>query len=77
MDRAIVAGHCHRTSWRDGRVEVEGPDEDAFTLAVAASEGLLERPGRTPRAIDALHLVGDFPPEADGGLPEALGVPNL
>jgi len=77
MARAIVAGHALRPRWRDGPVAVEGPDEDAFTLAVAAAEALLERPGRTARALDAIHLVGEYPSTADWGLPEAVGAPHL
>jgi hydroxymethylglutaryl-CoA synthase len=77
MARAIVAAAVHRPSYRLGKLSAEGPDEDEFTLAVAAAERLLARPSGPRPTIDGLHLVGEFPPEADAGLPEALGVPHV
>jgi uncharacterized OB-fold protein len=77
MARAIVAGGLYCPSYRSGKLWAQGADEDAFTLAVAAAERLLARRDRSPAPIDGLHLVGDFPPEADTGLPEALGVSHV
>jgi uncharacterized OB-fold protein len=77
MGRAIVAGAVHRPSYRIGSLSAEGPDEDTFTLAVAAAERLLAHAGRRRPTLDALHLVGDFPAEADAGLPEALDAPHV
>jgi len=77
MPRAIVALAVHWPAFRSGDLRVEGPDEDAFTLAVAAAEALPPH-GVGPRSSpDGIHLVGVFPVEADEGLPEALGAPTV
>ena len=56
----------------DGR-PVAGPDEDGFTLAVAAVERLPALPvGPHPLPVD---LVGEFPEVIEAGLPAALGRP--
>ncbi len=77
MTRAIVAAAVHRPSFRMGELSAEGPDEDTFTLAVAAAELLGTRATASHDRIDGLHLVGEFPTEADAGLPEALDAPHV
>ncbi len=73
MTRAIAAAALYRPAWeRDGRT-VEGPDEDALTLAVAAAELLPPR----PQPVDELHWVGPAPAGADWALPEALDLGHL
>ncbi|MCI4336785.1 MAG: zinc ribbon domain-containing protein [Thermoplasmata archaeon] len=53
---------------------MEGPDEDAFTLAVAALERLIEGASASfPSGFDQLDLVGDFPAEIDAELGTAMG----
>jgi uncharacterized OB-fold protein len=72
MSNSVVAAAVARPSARLGPLAVEAPDEDAFTLAIAAAEALgpdAERP--TPERID---LVGDFSVEAEWAVPEALGL---
>jgi len=74
VTRRLVAGATYRPRWLAGGVPVEGPDEDAFTLAVAAAERLgTTESGRTA-TIDRLELVGEFPPAIDRMLLEALGL---
>jgi uncharacterized OB-fold protein len=82
--RSIVAAALHRPVWESGRVRVEGPDEDAFTLVVAALETLEFRPGagasESPKASadwTRLHVVGEGAPESGPGLSDALGSPRL
>ncbi len=62
-----------RPSWTvDGR-RVAGPDEDGFTLAVAAVERLPAPPaGVDPLPVD---LVGEFPEVVEWGLGAAMGRP--
>jgi uncharacterized OB-fold protein len=64
-----------RPSGRLGPLAVEAPDEDGFTLAVAALEAL-ENPVPTGR-IERIDLVGDVPAHADWALGEALGIPGV
>ncbi|MCI4332759.1 MAG: hypothetical protein L3K01_03365 [Thermoplasmata archaeon] len=71
MAAAIFAAAVARPSARLGPLAVEAPDEDAFTLAVAAAEALPVLPGGG--APSRLDLVGDFGPSAEWGIPEALG----
>ncbi|MCI4360641.1 MAG: zinc ribbon domain-containing protein [Thermoplasmata archaeon] len=77
MPRAIVAAALHRPSYRVGELSAQGPDEDAFTLAVTATERLMAAENGPLEPIDGLHVVGDFPAEADAGLPEALGIHHV
>src|ERR1700688_4743059 len=77
MTRAIVAAAVHRPMYRAGSLSAEGPDEDTFTLAVAAAERLLADDATQAPKLDAIHLAGEFPPEADTGLPEALDAPHV
>jgi uncharacterized OB-fold protein len=72
MPEAIRAAAVARPSARLGPLAVEAPDEDAFTLAVAAAEALPAVAG-PPRRID---LVGDLLPQTEWGIPEALGFPD-
>lgn len=76
--RAVLSAGIVRPAWEAGGFHAEGPDEDAFTLGVAALETLgrqLQASG--PRALRRLHLVGAFPPTADWAFGEALGLPHL
>jgi uncharacterized OB-fold protein len=54
---------------------VEAPDEDGFTLALAALEAL-GAPAPSGR-IERIDLVGDVPAHADWALGEALGLPTV
>jgi uncharacterized OB-fold protein len=72
MPMAVVAAAIARPSARLGPLAVEAPDEDAFTLAVAAAEALGER-GRRPDIV-RIDLIGDHAPEAEWAIPEALGL---
>jgi uncharacterized OB-fold protein len=62
--------------WPAGRLDgnpIDGPDEDAFTLAVEAIERL---PSPAPRrAIARLRPFGGLPPRLVGDLAEAVGCP--
>ena len=69
---SIVAAERVVPGWRAGTTPVEGPDEDAFTLAVAALERLADRAGTDPLPSH-LELVGELPGDADALLGEALG----
>jgi uncharacterized OB-fold protein len=76
--RAIVSAAATRPIWEQNALRIEGPDEDAFTVGLAALE--LLRPeirSRGPQELRRLHLVGSFPAESDWGFGEALGVPEL
>jgi uncharacterized OB-fold protein len=53
---------------------VAGPDEDAFTLAATAWEGLPPLPAGAP-SPRSLHLVGSFPRMVDWGFAALLGHP--
>jgi uncharacterized OB-fold protein len=77
MSRSVQAAAIFRPRRRDGPFDVDGPDEDAFTLAIAAAERLLDRADRPSRPIDAIHLAGEFPANAPWGISEALGVPHV
>lgn len=72
MAEAIWAAAVARPSARLGPLAVEAPDEDAFTLAVAAAEALPALAGGGPPS--RMDLVGDFLPNAEWGIPEALGL---
>ena len=78
MPRNIVSAAVARPSWEHNGFRLPGPDEDPFTLGIAALE--LLRPeirSRGPQALRRVHAVGDFPSEVDWGFGEALGVPEL
>lgn len=77
MARSIVAGAIYRSRWRASGLEVEGPDEDAFTMAGTTAERLLARAGRASGSVGSIDLVGGFPAESDYGLPELLGAPHV
>ncbi|MGI0131805.1 MAG: Zn-ribbon domain-containing OB-fold protein [Thermoplasmata archaeon] len=76
MDRSIVSGSVVRPDWRRGAVDAQGPDEDAFTLAVDALDREPNAPS-VPGTLDALHLVGPTDPAQDWAFREALGRPQL
>ena len=76
MEQAIVGGTIVRPGYRIGPLDVEGPDEDAFTLAVEALEPGREG-GRGPGALERLHLVGPTLAAQDWAFREALGRPRL
>src|SRR5262249_4064455 len=63
MPRRWVAGADHRPRWSRDGVPVEGPDEDAFTLAVAAAEAIRRIGPARAAPTDRLAPVGGF---ADG-----------
>ncbi|HKV89988.1 MAG TPA: zinc ribbon domain-containing protein [Thermoplasmata archaeon] len=67
----IVEASVARPAARLGPLAVEAPDEDGFSLGVAAAEALPWAPGSAPTRID---LVGDLPPVAEWALAEALGI---
>jgi uncharacterized OB-fold protein len=71
----IVAAAIARPSGRLGPLAVEGPDEDGFTLAVAAAEALGARNG--PDLPSRIELVGDLPADAEWMVPEALGISEV
>lgn len=75
MPRSIVAAALYRPAWEAGGRVVEGPDEDALTMAVAATEAL-PLDGRS-LAVSQVHWVGEAPPETAWAFPEALGLPHL
>ncbi len=75
LPSAVVAAAVARPSARLGPLAVEGPDEDGFTLAVAAAEALGDRARRTDLA--RIDLVGDLPPESEWAVPEALGLDGV
>ncbi len=76
MTRSIVAAVVERPVWRSGPLRVEGPDEDAFTLSVAALERLEARPGPA-RPIARATVVGSLPSELLPYLRAAIGAPEL
>jgi uncharacterized OB-fold protein len=65
IDRAIAI----LPAYQMGDLRVPGPDEDTFTLSVAALEGL----ARSAAPLTRLYLVGDFSPVADWGFRSYLG----
>ncbi len=73
MTRAIVAAALYRPSWEFEGRPAEGPDEDALTLAVAATELLPHRSG----PVDRLDWVGPSLPGSDWALAEALDLGHL
>ncbi len=78
MSRAILAAARIRPAWQSGPVRVEAPDEDAFTLSVAAMDLLAARfRPEGQRQLRRLHLVGAYGPEVDWAFSEALGIPHL
>ncbi len=76
MARAIRLAVVERPAYRNGPLRVEGPDEDGFTLAVAALERLGDRLG-SERPIERVFVTGPFPPELAPYLGEAIGRPGL
>ncbi len=77
MSRALTHFALVRPVWEAGGVRVEGPDEDAFTLAVAVLERLR---ASTPDGVPELRrvaLVGEFPPDVEWALAESLGIDSL
>lgn len=74
MSRSLLSAAAVRPIWGDGERRVEGPDEDAFTLAVAALERLVGgTPSAFPHGFDQVDLVGSFPTEVESLVPAALG----
>jgi uncharacterized OB-fold protein len=73
VDAAVV-----RPVRRHHGVAVEGPDEDALTLAVEAAGRLRPLPSAAsaPLRIAKIHLVGAFGAEAEKMIPIALGLPG-
>jgi len=67
---SITHAAVARPSGRLGPLGVEAPDEDGFTLALAAAEALPWPEGSS--GVHRLDLVGDIPAEAEWALPEAL-----
>jgi uncharacterized OB-fold protein len=75
--RALLAASIARPAWQVGPYRIEGPDEDPFTLAVAAIDPLEEDLRRgLGKTGGAIHLVGSFPTEADWAIGEALDLPD-
>ncbi|MCI4321607.1 MAG: zinc ribbon domain-containing protein [Thermoplasmata archaeon] len=70
LGESITHAAIARPSGRLGPLGVEAPDEDGFTLGLAAAEALPWPPDASP--VQRLDLVGDFPLEAGWALPEAL-----
>jgi uncharacterized OB-fold protein len=78
LPRSILSASLVRPVWQVGDLRVEGPDEDAFTLGLAALGRLghqIQPSG--VRALGRLHLVGSFPPEVEWSYAEALGISQL
>jgi uncharacterized OB-fold protein len=71
MAESVFAAAVARPSGRLGPLAVEAPDEDGFTLAVAALEAL--GGSASPGPVGRLDLVGDVPADAEWAIPEALG----
>jgi uncharacterized OB-fold protein len=76
VSRSIRAAAVVRPAWRAGGVRVQGPDEDAFTLAVDALEQL-RRSWADRRPPGRIDLVGEFPDGSAWGVGEALGLPSV
>jgi uncharacterized OB-fold protein len=77
MGRSVLSAVVVRPIWRRGAFAVEGPDEDAFTLAVEALETLRERPAFVDHPFGRVQIVGPAVPIGGAELGEALGDPNL
>jgi uncharacterized OB-fold protein len=78
MPRSILSASLVRPVWQHGPFRVEGPDEDAFTLGLAALRQLGRQvQAEGPRALRRLHLVGSFSAEVEWAFGEALGIPSL
>lgn len=75
--RAIVRAATHWPSARRDGLAVPSVDEDGFTLAATAAERLFEDGTSDGGRVDSIWLVGDSPPEAVWGIPEAIGHPDL
>ncbi len=75
MSRSIVAGSRVEPSGELGGVPVPGPDEDAFTLSVAAIDRLPWPVAGFP--VRQVQPFGPFPPALAGDLGEALGRPGI
>ncbi|HTT15718.1 MAG TPA: zinc ribbon domain-containing protein [Thermoplasmata archaeon] len=74
MPPTVVRGYVYRPAWTlDGR-PAAGPDEDAFTLAATALEGLLASAPADPLP-GVLRLVGAFPEVSEWGFAPLLGRP--
>jgi uncharacterized OB-fold protein len=74
MPVSVTHGAVARPSARLGPLAVEAPDEDVFTLAVAAAEAL--PPDALGAPVTRIDLVGEFPSESEWGILEALGTPD-
>jgi uncharacterized OB-fold protein len=75
LSGTVFAASVARPSGRLGPLAIEAPDEDGFTLAIAAAEALPAAPDRTrPERID---LVGDIPADAEWAVPELLGLRDV
>ena len=74
MTRSLLAAACVRPVWSVGDGRVAGPDEDGFTLAVAALERVLGGvPTAFPGGFDQVDLVGEFPSDVETLVPSAFG----
>lgn len=74
MSGALIAAAAVRPVWGDADRRVEGPDEDAFTLAVAAIERVSAGAASAfPSGFPEIDLVGEFPAEVETMLSLALG----
>jgi uncharacterized protein len=78
MARSILSASRVNPVWQIGAYRLEGPDEDTFTLGLSALNRLGNQvQAQGPRALQRLHIVGAFAPEADWAFGEALGIPRL
>ena len=75
MTHRIVAVSVHWGVGRAGGQPIEGPDEDAFTMAAAALERLPWPADLAP--ISRVDIVGEFSTPAPDDLSEAIGVAPL
>ncbi len=77
MSRSVTAAALVRPAWSARGVRVEGPDEDAFTLAVAALDRLRHGVPDLLARLEHVELVGEFPSDAEAGIVESLGGESL
>ena len=61
------------TPWRDGAEAVPGPDEDATTMAVAASSGVIEAVGAD--GVTRVVVVTRAPALLEGPTTAVIGPP--